>query len=155
MVRKLTATFLFFLMMVASATQAGLRYCLCLETIFVSDCECSELVSAGDCSGASTKTSDSCECSRCEQIGETTAEASLCDDCSIDLRLQIDDYTGAAGAEGTGKSASVDVGVIFSSYSADIPATVRKGSIYGTRGPPPYKVVPSVPLFIRHSVFLV
>lgn len=156
MVRKLTALFLFSLMMVATATsQAGLRYCLCLETLFVGECECSELVSAGDCPRTFTKAGDSCECSGCEISEEPTAETSLRNDCLIDLTFQMGDFSGAAGGDGIGKSASVDLGVIFSSYSTEFSAPARCSSSNGTRGPPPCRVVSPVPLFIRHSVFLV
>lgn len=63
MVRKLTALVLLSLMMVVTATShSGVRYCLCLQTIFVGDCQCDQLVSSGDCSRESTEEGDCCEC---------------------------------------------------------------------------------------------
>ena len=44
MLQKLTATLLLFLMMAASATsQAGVKYCLCFQSVFVDACPCLQI----------------------------------------------------------------------------------------------------------------
>jgi hypothetical protein len=154
MYRKLTALFLICLMAVASATsQAGLRYCLCLHTVFVGDCGCSELVSVGNCPRASA---DSCGCSGCSQNEEVAAEISLCNDCSVDLSLKLDDYTSAEGKQLISKSSFASLGFVSPSNATGFLVPARRISVHGTRGsPPPFLAVSSVPLFVRHSVFLI
>jgi hypothetical protein len=151
---KLTAFFLICLMGVASATsQAGLRYCLCLQTVFVGDCGCSELVSAGSCTRASA---DSCGCSGCAKNEKAAAEMSLSKDCSVDLSLKLDDFISAKGKQLISKSFSVRLGFVSPSNTPDFLVPARRISVHGTRGsPPPFLGVSSVPLFLRHSVFLI
>lgn len=157
MLRKLTALFLILLMTVASATsQVGLRYCFCLETVFVGDCECAELFSTGDSTRASAESSDACDCSGCAQNEKKVAEISLCNDCSVDVPLQTDDFASARGEQILSKSFPLVLGFISPSNTADFLAPARRSSVHGTRGSPtPFVAVSAVPLFIRHSVFLV
>lgn len=157
MLRKLTALFLILLMTVASATsQAGLRYCFCLETVFVGDCECAELFSTGDSTGASAESSDACDCSGCAQNEKTVAEISSCNDCSVDVPPQPDDFASARGEQIPSKSFPLFLGFISPSNTADFTAPARRISVHETRGSPtPFIAATAVPLFIRHSVFLV
>ena len=156
MLRKFTATALFCLMMVITATsQTGLRYCLCLQTVFVGDCDCEDLIPSDSCAKVSPKTSCCCACEEQDLCEEHTAEISLCDDCSVDLTLQLDDFTTAVSLKIEGKLSAATPSFTSPPFQIEIPTSISHRSTNRTRGPPAYLVVSPVPLFIRHSVFLV
>jgi len=156
MVRKLTALVLLGLMMVVTATsQASVRYCLCLQTVFVSDCECHEPVSAGSCSRKNAEANGPCNCSEIDSDDGKSTGISLSEDCVIDLTVAIGDYPNSKEFAVSGKISSASLLVFSPSSKVDIPTFVRNYSLTGTRGPPRLLMAPPVPLFLRHSVFLV
>ncbi|MFT6861609.1 MAG: hypothetical protein ACJAVK_000161 [Akkermansiaceae bacterium] len=156
MLRKFTASVLICLMMAVTATsQTGLRYCLCFQTIFVGDCDCEKQIPSDRCAGVSPETSCCCACSEEDHPEEEVAEISLCNNCTVNLTLQLDHFTTAVHSEIMGKLSPATSSFPSPLYQIEIPTSIRHCSTYRTRGPPPYTVVSLVPLFIRHSVFLV
>lgn len=154
MIRKVTAICLLFLMMVAAATsQAGLRYCLCLEEIYVADCNCCfELANTNSCVSEA--------CSSCSQEQEkSTLVDSVCQcdtgDCSIALSLDLDDYFNpsvnySSSDKGDNYSSPQSSGLVVKPYSKSVRAE------NGKRGPPVEQPFPEPePVRIRHSVFLI
>jgi len=159
MVLKLTASVLLGLMMVVTATsQAGVRYCLCLQTILIGDCACHELVSPEKRPGKGADAGGCCECTAkggSIAVEKQEAENPLGNDCCIKLTVEINDFTTSGGLEFSAKFSPTPVLISSPSSEIGIPAVVRNCSLNQTRGPPRLSVVPSVPLFLRHSVFLV
>lgn len=155
MVRKFTALVLFWLMTVVVATsQPGLSYCLCLKTVFVGGCECVELVREGTCSRSGDE--GPCDCSSHDTAEIDEELPSLCQDCSLDLRLELDDFVGVDSVRTPSHEGfelvplpneAEEINIVFS----------LKSSIHGIRGSPPpvAGLIPSVPLRVRYSVFLV
>jgi len=152
MLRKFTASVLLLLTMAVTATaQPGLNWCLCLHTVFVGECECEELALTGECSIQNTGAS--CDCNSVSTREST--ELGPCDDCSIDLSFEIDDFLSGAFGEILSKPSNLDFHPSLPPHVADVLASVSLSEANATRGPPPFLVVSPVPLFIRHSVFLV
>lgn len=153
MINKITAAFLLWVMtMTAAMSQPGLRFCLCLNEVFVGECECVDLISEGTC-----PINDACSsgsCSPDDDSGQATAEM-ISLGCLIDLFVSLEDFapTGSRDAnEGSERTGD------FSSLPATgkyLLPTTPPSLVYGSRGPPCDVIAPSVPLFIRHSVFLV
>lgn len=152
MIRKLTATVLFCLMMVATATsQAGLRYCLCFHTVSAGDCECEELVEAGICPLGNEKSPDL-------GLGQEKKDSSLLsyeDPCSSALSAVLGEYLQLQNPQILAKNSAPTLTYISSGYQDDLPSPKLNSSVNGTRGSPPYLAISSVPLFLRHSVFLI
>ena len=152
MARKLTATILFALMtLIVITSQHGVNYCTCLKEFSVGDCGCVENKATESCCSHSDH-SESCSTENLSQ-----ASGSLCDSsgCLISLFIETPDFLnsyqefGAAGKNGNGTSARIeDPNLTLSAFFLP--------SSSGNRGPPrTVAFSESVPLFIRHSVFLI
>lgn len=164
MARKLTAIVLFSLMVVVTATShSAVRYCLCQEALFVGDCACHPSISPDStdaCSATSAGDNDCCsECpEKDSEEGESKKEAQTFQshDCSIVLFIEIDQFT-ISEAPGPSKKQPTSSFLINSpGPETALSISDLNRSLNGTRGPPPLlAMTPSVPLFLRHSVFLV
>lgn len=155
MVRKGTTLIMFWLMTVVVATsQPGLNYCLCLETIFVGECECIDLVNEGTCSRASDE--GPCDCSSQDSTEIREEIFTPCQDCILSLRLELDDFVGVDSIQTPSHEGFELVPLPNKAGEIDI-AFSLKNSIHGIRGSPPAVtgLVPSVSLRVRYSVFLV
>lgn len=150
MFQKLTALLLFCLMTVASATaQAGPRYCLCFDTIYLGSCAC-ELPSPDP------EAPETC-CHSCGEAAEKQTEdpdlaAFVPHHCSVELALHLEQFTFAHPQDLSKKSSDLDPAVVTPEHQAFKISSHR--SPRQTRGPPP-PLPATVPLFLRHSVFLV
>lgn len=153
MFRQFTAFVLFTLMTAMTATgQYGLRYCSCLHELFISDCECAELVENGSC-----QLSETCEspaCGKRQTVPDSYSTDELSRNCFVDLYIHLDDFD----ASEVSQLKCADKKAPSSAPLALIP-TWRDGfapSATGNRGPPPFVgLIPSEPLRVRYSVFLV
>lgn len=149
--RGLIAFALLMLMTVVVATsQPGLRYCLCFETAFFGNCEC---VSGVHCAGGEVACdSHACAC----QAGAGEAALKSCEDCSIDLSIDLGDFADVT-ARGAGEkslppllvSLSMDRESNLSPRSQSVEFVLAHGS------PPPLAECRSMPLHVRFAVFLV
>jgi hypothetical protein len=154
MFQKFCAVLLFLLMVVAVATtQRGLRYCLCLDELFVGGCECASLVDSSTCPNALSCDSGSCCSSESKEDGSEYSEN--LSTCFIDLYWDLGQYSGASSETPKTSSSIGSVGLSFFAEPFQLDPQSRQVS-NGVRGPPdPPAVDYSVPIFIRHSVFLV
>ena len=156
MLRKVTASFLLCLMMVATATsQTGLAYCLCLKTIFVGDCHCEQVAPLNAPVEAPEEPCCCCEESEQSPCEDEPAEVTACDDCMINLNLQLGEFTTPVEAKISEKQSTATPSFEFPPSVIEIPTTIQLRSSHRPRGPPPDPVVSQVPLFLWHSVFLV
>lgn len=139
-------------MMVATATsQVGLRYCLCFHTVSAGDCECEELVEAGICPLGNEKSPDL-------ELGQEKKNSSLLsfdDPCSSALSAALGYFLILENPQISGKNSAHSFALISPSYQDGPPSPKFNSSVNGTRGSPPYLAISSVPLFLRHSVFLI
>lgn len=154
MFRKFGAVFLFLLMVVAVATaQRGLRYCLCLDELFVGGCECASLVDSSVCPNSCSCDPEDCCSDESKEDGFEFSENSPT--CFIDLFWDLGQYSGASSETPNLSSSIGSVGPSFFTEPFQLNLQSRQVS-NGVRGPPdPPAVDYSVPIFIRHSVFLV
>lgn len=128
-------------------SQRGLSYCLCLEELFVGSCECAEPVSS-----TPTCHKDSC-CD--EEKAQSQVDAPSCiDDCVVSLFVDLADYSNFHKSEENQRTLPT---LVFISATEATPVVVpAPAASHQTRGPPPRLVIaPAVPLFIRHSVYLI
>jgi len=150
MVRKITAITLLLLMTATTVmSQRGLRYCLCLDELFVGECECAEFV-------PSDSFVDSCHSDACCSEGdvEDGIEIHAPKDCNVDLFLEVAEYS--SPHEKKSKEETIFKPIFLPLIEAITMAPIKLRSVNGPRGPPPLLVTASsVPLFLRHSVFLV
>lgn len=163
MIRQITASILLCLMMVATATsQPGLRYCLCLQEFFITDCEC-----ADSCALEETSESHDDElCTdHCNEVSQETSSKSsplldIHSDCSRDIYFGTTSFVESSNQVRSGSRNSHPEEALSSFinfFSGDSLACFLQSSIHGTRGSPS-KVginLPSLPLYKRFSVFLV
>lgn len=157
MLRKITASVLFLLMTVVVATsQPGLRYCLCLEEVFFSNCECDTLVDDDECQN--TLREENLDSDSFASKEDRTVESlyCTCEDCSTALSLNMEDHITGVGSVPFESLKAIDL-----QLPAVIPDTINsllslRSSILGIRGSPPFVgLIPSEPLRVRYSVFLV
>lgn len=154
MVRKGTALILFWLMMVVVATsQPSLGYCLCLQKVFLVECPCYNLVEEENCSHVCG--GDFCDCSSQETAAIDAVHFAPCNDCTLSLQLKLDEFVGADSFQRTHHDGET-LAVSWQSREIEPPISL-KDSIHGIRGSPPPDagLIPSVPLRVRYSVFLV
>lgn len=149
MVHKLTALIQLPLMAVVVATsQPGLNYCPCLEELCVGSCECSKEPSPN------ASCSTSCDSDSCSDIEIAEANIPECSssDCLVSILFETEDFVNFVHeVRPTG-----DDGGQSSSFPSASDLTLRTVSLCRQRGPPRTVAFPySVPLFIRHSVFLI
>lgn len=154
MFQKFCAVLLFLLMVVAVATtQRGLRYCLCLDELFVGGCECASLVDSSTCPNALSCDSGSCCSGESKEDGSEYSEN--LSTCFIDLYWDFGLYSGTSSETPNFRSLIGSADPSFFTEPFQLNPQSRQVS-NGVRGPPdPPAVDCSVPIFIRHSVFLV
>lgn len=154
MLQKLTATLLLFLMMAASATsQAGVKYCLCFHSVFIDACPCVQIShSDHDC-----EDKDEHCCSDCgNHQQETSTKTFQCLDCVVDLSIKIGNYTTPSSEDPSSKKCPPNNPISQSPYSEGNQSSPVDNRAHEARGsPPPQLAVRPLPLFIRHSTFLV
>jgi hypothetical protein len=155
MVRKGTALILLWLMTVVVATsQPGLSYCLCLQTVFVGECECVDLIHEGTCSRVCDEAP--CDCCSQDSSRHDDVPSSPCQDCSLQLQLDLDDFVGADSIPTPSHEGFELMSCPVQLREVDIVSSL-KNSIHGIRGSPPpiAGLIPSISLRVRYSVFLV
>ena len=154
MLLKLTATLLLFLMMAASATsQAGVKYCLCFHSVFVDACPCVQIShSDHDC-----EDQDEHCCSDCgNHQQETPTKTFQCLDCIVDLSIKIGDCTTPSIEDPSSKKSPSNSPISESPDPEGNQSSPVDNRAHEARGsPPPQLAVRPLPLFIRHSTFLV
>ncbi len=152
MIRKSTATLLFCLMMVVTATsQAGLRYCHCLHVLLAEDC--AELAATDGCGPqASAEADDRDEFCQSEQEGDSP-KITTGDSCSTSLTAAMGDYIGLVNAQISGKNLAPCFALISPPYEAGLLDSKPRITVNGARGSPSRAMVAQVPLFLWHSVF--
>lgn len=154
MLQKLTATLLLFLMMAASATsQAGVKYCLCFQSVFVDACPCVQIShSDHDC-----EDEDEDFCSDCgNHQQENPTKTFQCLDCVVDLSIKIGNYTTPSSEDPSSKKSPSYNPISQSPDPEGNQSSPVDNRAHEARGsPPPQLAVRPLPLFIRHSTFLV
>jgi hypothetical protein len=153
MVHQLTAAVLLVLMTLVTATsQHGLNYCACLEEVLVGNCECP----------VETKEATESCCSHldhsetCDDHGSGGNHKFECDsrDCLVSLYFETDDFQNSIQEFRVSPEKSGDASSSLSDHSFALSA-VTPCKANEKRGPPGTEPLPaSVPLFARHSVFL-
>jgi hypothetical protein len=145
MLRQLTGFFLLCVMTTVLALEhPALKYCLCEEEFLLSECVCpaeEEVMSCDTCCGEK-------EIPVCKTHGET-------DDCIVSLEMDLGDFVHLGEVKTPERSdyelfvpVFKDVEVLsFSQLLA-----VELPEIRGSPDPPPPSLVP---LYIRHSVYLI
>lgn len=143
MIQKVTASVLLWLMtMVVAMGQPGLRYCTCLHEIFIGDCHCFE---------ENEEALESLFFSTSQKFGDIASS-----DCIKELSLKVEHSSANISQEirDNAKEPLLQPLVVFSETHWF--ATSRRAAINITRGPPSaYLVDSTVPLYLRHLVFLV
>ena len=148
MFQKLTASLLFGLMMMVTATSQGaVYYCLCQNTITVGHCGCDEVDAAEQ--GAK------CHCCEEEADPEIAAEAVHRHDCTIAFLIDVDDYGLSSDPVSTSREDESDQ-VFLSSRDREGNALWQHlDPTHGVKGPPDRSSIPGVSLYLRNLVFLV
>ena len=154
MFRKLTALVLLWLMLVVVATsQPGLSYCLCIQKVFAGECECLEIVPEGTCSRVSGEGPCGCSSQDTSEIVENPPNP--CQDCSLNLCIELDTFVGVTPIQ-THSRDGADPMASPRQFGETDTAFSLISSIYAIRGSPPFEgFIPSVPLRVMYSVFLV
>lgn len=153
MFRTFTALVMLWLMLVGVATsQPGLSYCLCMQKVFAGECECLDIIPEGTCSRVSNEGSYDCSSQDTSELDESSPNR--CQDCSLNLSIELDGFVGVPIQPHSRDGAdSMTSPRQFGEIDA---AFLLRSSIYGIRGSPPFVgLIPSVPLHVRYSVFLV
>ena len=142
------------LMLVGVATsQPGLSYCLCIQKVFVGECECLDLIPEGACSRVSGE--GSCDCSSQDISEIDEAPSNTGQDCSLSLSMELDNFVGVDSIQTHSRDGAAPMASPWQFGETDGAFSLRS-SIYGIRGSPPFVgLIPSVPLRVRYSVFLV
>lgn len=142
MLRKITALVLVTLIVMTSfMSELGLRYCLCLDKVFVGQCECLDVTVPDNCSSFN-ETPDACTPS----CSHGCSEATSTEDCIVDLAFNLDNCV----------PSDIAYQYIALNSRTTIPTPTYRRPPNGTRGSPPtLLVVSSVPIYVRHLVFLV
>lgn len=136
-----------------SLSQAGLKYCVCIEEFFVGACACPSgvVVEAGPRDGGDSVEQGHC-CS--ESISEEIASKSCPVDCDAELDLNLGEFTSPTLVELRIDSEDPEKELATASNSSSF-SGVKKASVSGnavteSSAPPPREA-----LYLRHSVFLV
>ena len=167
MLHKITAAILSCLMLVVATTsQLGLNYCLCEKIIFLGDCACATPTSQQTKSPPNQASSSSCHC--CPSTPEEPSSTSLtisplpyapCGPCIVPLDWQLDDCPPQAAPDFKTNADSYLANTTPPATSITSPTTGTHPNIMEIRGSPPHATTnntpPTVPLYIRHSVFLI
>lgn len=154
MIRKLTAALLLWMMsMTVVMAQPGLRYCLCAHEIYLGECWCSK----PDSTNPAPPTC-SCECGECESSqppGSGHEACALSRGCSLDLFLLLDEFSIPSPSDLSYKSENTLKPSAQLPRASLAPSLVVRDFDHDVRGPPPpLRIGPSMPLFLRHSAFL-
>lgn len=145
MVRKLTGSLLLCLMMVMTITsQAGVMYCLCLETVSLGKCSCDTPTEKSE----PTTCSDHC-CDEGEALSGDVAEDC---GCTVELELDIDDFVLIDVTDRSEQRAAADADLSAGDRSVISPSAAFASSI-ASRAPPCVPISASVPIYLQHSVF--
>ena len=146
--KKLTGVFLFCVMtMVVALETPALKYCLCMESFIMMDCACErepeEAVEEPTCGSNCCATAEPASEAICKTHGEKQG-------CTLSFTMDLGDYHQGAGFEFSAVSPvamlpPVDY-VLVESFVSEQVTHIR-----GSPEPPP---LVSVPLYVRHSVFL-
>lgn len=153
MVHQLTAAVLLALMTLVTATsQQGLNYCVCLEEVLVGSCECP--VETQDTTEPCCSHLDHSEtCDDQDSAGNHTLKCGS-RDCLVSLYFETDDFQNSIQELRVSPENSGDISSSQSDHSFALSA-VFPCKANEKRGPPGREPFPtSVPLFVRHSVFL-
>lgn len=156
MLHKFTALILACLMLVVTTTsQAGLSYCLCDQTIFLGDCPCTNTSTK---SSSDPQTNQCTTCHGCKKKAppQNTADISPCDNCHFSLDWKLDQYLPQPSADFKTTPDSLLKSALHTSTTVKplLPNTSLQAiEIRGS--PPPFASTPTVPLYIRHSSFLI
>jgi hypothetical protein len=152
MVSKTTGIFLLGLMaMVIGLKHPSLKYCLCMESLtLVEQGCCVEVEQEASCCGVPKQAS--CSAAADE---DACGENDLCalpdgEDCEVDLVFDLGDYVGSEKPVELEKHETIELIV-----SAELPtfALREHAGVGGIRaGPEPPPI--AVPLYVRHSVYL-
>ena len=134
MIRKIIALVLLCLMMVATATsQPGLRYCLCLNEFFVTDCECAESCSFEEISESHDDAccSDHCDVVSQEESSESSPVFDAHSDCSRDIHFESSSFVEFSNQvrSGTHDSRSKEISSV-DFFSGDSLACFLRSSIH-------------------------
>ena len=147
--KKLTGIFLFCVMiMVVALKFPAVKYCLCMESFVMLDCAC-EVDSAAV---AEEPTCSSNCCASAEPASEPICKIQgEKQDCMLSFTMDISDYRQGAGFEFSPvRPIAMPPPVDYVLVDCFVPEQVCR-----TRGSPvPPPPLSSVPLFVRHSVFL-
>lgn len=154
MIQKLTASFLLWMMsMTVVMAQPGLRYCLCTHEIFLGQCKCPE-------PDVPTPPATSCcsECSECQSSPVSTAEQKTCPlpgECIVELFFDLEDCSLPSPSDSEGISETSLKSPSYLLEASLVPSRNIRDAAHDVRGPPPPShPTHSVPLFLRHLVFL-
>ncbi|MGJ8655785.1 MAG: hypothetical protein ACSHX6_04975 [Akkermansiaceae bacterium] len=155
MLHKFTALILSCLMLVlATTSQVGLNFCLCDKIMFLGDCPC-ELTTM-------EPSSDQCtSCNGCSNKSTPpstlhTSDISPCDNCVVSLDWELDQCVPQPSVDFKTSPDSLLNALYFvanTTTSVTPNAFLQPVEIRGS--PPELMACPSVPLYIRHSVFLI
>lgn len=161
MFRKLTAVIQLMLMLVVVATsQPSLSYCLCAHEFHVGDCPCNQEVTGGNDELLTTSEHSTCSKGCCSQQSEKTEtqpsfQPQPCNDCVVNLSIDVDDYTLGSVVINKGSCDHLDTPDCANAVDLLITNNTFDTSIYGIRGSPLSSLrAQSVPLFVRHSAYL-
>lgn len=160
MFKKFAAVIQLTLMFVVVATsQPSLSYCLCADEFYLGDCVCH--VNVTDADASSKGCSEGCCSHSTKEASDSNEPTKLalhtqpCTNCLVDLSLSVDDFI-LASVESAKKNDTTLLthGIIHSVNSLATKSTFS-ASIHAIRGSPPsIRNGHSVPLFVRHSAFL-
>lgn len=144
MLKKIIALALLCLMIAVTAfSQTNLSYCLCARAIVLNQCPCTETPEFSKYSSKIEK-------------AHTEARFTNCGSCMVDLSVQLDSYISAATTDQTSKAVQSDLETHSQNTELTFVSSKPPISDQDTRGSPaPLQYPSAVPLFLRHSVFLV
>lgn len=154
MIQKLTAAFLLWMMsMTVVMAQPGLRYCLCVNEIFLGDCKCSET------SDPEPAPSSCCShCGECASHATPTTKLQICSnpgDCTVDLFMDLGDYSSPSPPDLQSSPDKFLKSPPYLPATSLVPSKIFRDAAHHVRGPPPPShSIRLVPLFLSHSVFL-
>jgi len=147
--KKLTGIFLFCVMtMVVALEIPAVKYCLCMDSFVMLDCACEvepvEVTEEPTCASSCCAAAEPASEPVCKTHGEKQ-------DCMLSFTMDLGDYHQGAGFEFSPVSPFVTLPPVdYVLVDSFVPEQVCH-----TRGSPvPPPPLSSVPLFVRHSVFL-
>lgn len=158
MLHKFTALILSCLMLVlATTSQVGLSFCLCEKTMFVGDCPCAPSSTKSSNDHQTNQCSSGCCTKEIKHLTTTqAADTPPCNNCIVSLDWKLDQCTPQLSLDfkTSPESQLNPTFLIGATETAPLPNTSLQAiEIRGS--PPPLATSPTVPLYIRHSVFLI